>query len=56
VVGHGNTAIATGVWTGKGTDDKGKAVDTKERWSDTWMRMPNGKWQCVASTSATMQP
>lgn len=56
VIGHGNTAIATGVWTGKGTDDKGKAVDTKERWADTWMRMPNGKWQCVASSSATMHP
>ena len=55
VTGHGNTAIATGVWTGKGTDGTGKAIDTKERWSDTWMKMANGKWQCVASASATMK-
>jgi ketosteroid isomerase-like protein len=50
---HGNTAVATGGWTGKGTDAKGKAVDTKERWVDTWVKMPNGKWLCVASASAT---
>jgi ketosteroid isomerase-like protein len=56
VTGHGNTAIVTGVWTGKGTDDKGKAIDTKERWADTWMKMPSGKWQCIASSSATMMP
>jgi len=55
VTTHGNTAVVTGVWTGKGTDASGKAVDTKERWTDTWVKMPNGKWQCVASTSATMK-
>lgn len=49
---HGNTAIATGSWQGKGTSN-GKAVDQKENWVDTWMKMPNGKWQCVASASAT---
>jgi ketosteroid isomerase-like protein len=55
VTTHGNTAVITGVWTGKGTDDKGKAVDTKERWADTWVKQANGKWQCVASASATMK-
>jgi ketosteroid isomerase-like protein len=55
VTSHGNTAIATGVWTGKGTDGTGKAVDTKERWADTWTKTPNGKWLCVASASATMK-
>ena len=55
VTSHGDSAIATGVWTGKGTDSTGKAVDTKERWADTWSKMPNGKWQCVASASATMK-
>ena len=49
---HGNTAIATGEWRGKGTDANGKAVDAHERWVDTWMKMANGKWQCVASASA----
>ena len=45
----GNTAIATGGFTSKGTDASGKPFDTHERWTDTWVKMPNGKWQCVAS-------
>lgn len=48
---HDNTAIATGTWQGKGTSN-GKQVDQKENWVDTWMKMPNGKWQCIASASA----
>ena len=43
----GNTAIATGVYQGKGTDD-GKPFDETERWTDTWVKMPGGKWLCVA--------
>ncbi|HLY92069.1 MAG TPA: nuclear transport factor 2 family protein [Candidatus Angelobacter sp.] len=49
----GNTAIATGNWIGKGTVENGKAIDTQERWTDTWMKMPDGKWQCIASHSST---
>jgi len=48
----GNTAIATGAWRGKGTSSDGKAIDTHERWVDTWMKMPGGKWQCIATASA----
>jgi len=44
---YGNTAIATGIYKGKGTRE-GKAFDEVERWTDTWVKMPNGKWQCVA--------
>jgi ketosteroid isomerase-like protein len=44
---YGSTAIATGVFKGKGTEG-GKAFDEVERWTDTWVKMPNGKWQCVA--------
>ena len=51
----GNTAIATGVWAGKGTDENGKPVDTHERWTDTWMKMSNGKWQCIATHSSTIK-
>ena len=51
----GNTAIATGDWAGKGTDDSGKPVDTHERWTDTWMKMSTGKWQCIASHSTTIK-
>ncbi len=49
VMKFGNTAIATGEWRGKGTGADGKAVDAHERWVDTWMEMPSGKWQCIAS-------
>ena len=52
VIVHGDAAVVTGSWTGKGTDGAGKAVDAKERWADTWVKMSNGKWQCVASASA----
>jgi ketosteroid isomerase-like protein len=45
----GNTAIATGGSRAKGTDEAGKPMDTHVRWTDTWVKMPNGKWQCVAS-------
>jgi uncharacterized protein (TIGR02246 family) len=51
----GNTAIATGDWAGKGTDENGKPVDTHERWTDTWLKMSDGKWQCVASHSSTIK-
>ena len=47
----GDTAIATGVFKGKGTRS-GKPFDEHERWTDTWVKMPNGQWQCVA-TQAT---
>ena len=45
----GNTAIATGTEKWKGTDASGQAVDENERWTDTWVKMPSGEWQCVAS-------
>ena len=46
---YGDTAIATGSWTGKGVDGDGTKIDRYERWTDTWVKMPNGNWQCVAS-------
>jgi ketosteroid isomerase-like protein len=52
VTAFGNTAIATGGFKGKGTDASGKPFDANERWTDTWMKMPDGKWQCIA-TQAT---
>lgn len=48
----GNTAIASGAWQGKGMGSDGKPIDAHERWVDTWMKMPSGKWQCIASGSA----
>jgi ketosteroid isomerase-like protein len=55
VMVHGDAAVVTGSWTGKGTDGGGKAIDAKERWADTWVKMSNGKWQCVASASAPIK-
>jgi ketosteroid isomerase-like protein len=44
----GDAAIATGDFKAKGTDASGKPL-ANERFTDTWVKMPNGKWQCVAS-------
>jgi ketosteroid isomerase-like protein len=49
VTAFGDTAIATGGFNAKGTDPSGKPLDVHERWTDTWVKMPNGQWQCVAS-------
>ena len=49
VTAFGTTAIATGGFKAKGTDPSGKPLDVHERWTDTWVKMPNGQWQCVAS-------
>jgi ketosteroid isomerase-like protein len=49
---YGETAIATGAWRGKGTSPDGEAVETREQWMDTWIRMPDGRWQCIATASA----
>ena len=45
---YGNAAIATGGSRGKETDKSGTR-EIKNRWTDTWVKMPSGKWQCVAS-------
>jgi ketosteroid isomerase-like protein len=45
----GSTAITTGIFKGKGTNAKGKHMDETVRWTDTWVKMPDGLWQCVAS-------
>ncbi len=50
---HGNAAIASGAWHGKGTLTNGKTIDAHERWLDTWAK--NGKWQCIASASTPIK-
>jgi ketosteroid isomerase-like protein len=55
VVVYGNTAIATGGFKGKGTDASGKAVDASDRFTDTWVKMPDGKWLCVASQDTALK-
>jgi ketosteroid isomerase-like protein len=52
---YGKTAIATGEWQGKGTDPNGQPIAAHERWTDTWIKMFDGKWQCVASHSSPIK-
>ncbi|MFI4889534.1 MAG: nuclear transport factor 2 family protein [Steroidobacterales bacterium] len=51
----GDTAIATGGFRGKGTDSSGKPLDIHERWTDTWVKMPDGKWQVVATQGSPVK-
>jgi hypothetical protein len=30
-------------------------MDVNERFTDTWVKMPGGKWQCVASQSSPVK-
>ena len=46
----GDTAIATGDFKGEGTDASGRFFNDHERWTDTWVKMPNGQWQCVGES------
>ena len=51
----GDTAIATGAWSGKGIDGDGTRIDRHERWTDTWVKMKGGKWLCVASHASEVK-
>jgi hypothetical protein len=51
----GDTAIATGGSKAQGTNASGKPVDEHVRWTDTWVKRPTGKWQCVASQSSPVK-
>ena len=51
----GDTAIARGGFKATGTDASGKPLDIHERWTDTWVKMPNGQWQCVASQATSVK-
>ena len=48
VFGSG-VAIARGGYRAAGTEADGKPFKEHLRWTDTWVKMPGGKWQCVAS-------
>jgi len=51
----GDTAIASGGSKAKGTDASGKPMANHSRWTDTWVKMPGGQWQCVASHVSTIK-
>ena len=51
----GDTAIATGGASEKGTDAAGKPFTAHDRFTDTWVKMPDGKWQCVATHASALK-
>jgi len=51
----GDTAIVAGTSNAKGTDESGKPIVEHVRWTDTWVKMPNGQWQCVASHASSLK-
>ena len=53
---YGAAAIATYAFTSKGTGSDGKPMDLRVRSTDTWLKMPDGKWQCVASVGSPLKP
>jgi ketosteroid isomerase-like protein len=55
IVAVGDAAAATGTFTGKGTSADGKPFDEHERFTDTWAKMPSGKWQCIASHTSNIK-
>ena len=55
VTAYANAAIATGVYVARGTNTAGKPMDVRERFTDTWLKMPEGKWQCVASHGSAIE-
>ena len=52
---YGNAAVASGSWVGKGVEGDGAKIDRQERWTEPWIKMPNGKWQCVASHQSAVK-
>jgi len=46
---YGDTVVAIGNFAGKGTDSTGAAFEERAVFTDTWVKMPDGKWKCVAS-------
>jgi uncharacterized protein (TIGR02246 family) len=52
VYAFGDTAVAIAGFHAQGTDASGKSFDESGRFTDTWMKMPSGKWHCVASQDA----
>jgi ketosteroid isomerase-like protein len=50
-----DTAIATGEFKGKGTGASGKPIDDHTRYTDVWVKMPDGKWQCVSSQDSPLK-
>jgi ketosteroid isomerase-like protein len=50
---HGNTVVITGVWTGT-VKTKTGTTQNRYRWTDTWVKSPEGGWMCIAGQSVRL--
>ncbi len=45
----GHTAVASGKSHLKGNASSGEKFEIESHYTDVWVKMPNGRWQCVSS-------
>jgi uncharacterized protein (TIGR02246 family) len=50
---YGNAAVVTGLYTVSTTTAEGP-TQRRSRWTDTWIRQPDGTWLCVATQNTRM--
>lgn len=50
---HGGAVVITGVWTSTVKTTSG-AKENRYRWTDTWVKSPQGGWMCIAGQSTRM--
>jgi ketosteroid isomerase-like protein len=55
ITSFGDTAIVVGTFDAKHSDKDGKPIQDHERYVDTWRKMPNGKWQCIAEGNTILR-
>lgn len=48
---HGGAVVITGVWTATVKTASGTS-EKRFRWTDTWVRNPDGGWMCIAGQSS----
>lgn len=50
----GDTVIVTGIFKAQGSAS-GKPIDEHTRYTDVWVKMPTGNWQCVSSQDSPIK-
>lgn len=50
---HGGAVVITGVWTSTVKTASG-TTEHRYRWTDTWVRNPEGGWMCIAGQSSSI--
>jgi hypothetical protein len=54
---YGDTVIVTGIMNANAIElASGRHFENHETNTDTWVRMPNGHWQCVATQQTAVMP